>query len=76
MTTEILTENKVDWSKPQWLICDYLIVLTNGKHKDETFEGLALPNRMWEDGEFSRQWKKSEFKQIPAEGLTIKIKND
>lgn len=80
MTTEILTEKKVqpqiNWDKPQWLISEDQVVLSNGKHKDALFEGLVLPCSWHEEGEFSRSWSKSQFKPIPTEGLVIKIKND
>ena len=76
MTTEILTENKVDWDKPQWVTNGNEIILTNGKHTVVKFEGLCLPCESCPNGKFFNYWNKSEFKQIPAQGLTIKIKND
>ena len=80
MTTKIIRQEEIqpqiNWDKPQWLISDDVVVLSNGKHKDELFEGLALPCEWHKDGEFSRCWRKSQFKLIPAEGLVIKIKND
>ena len=79
MKTQILRQEeiqKINWNKPQWLISDDMVVLTNGKHKDALFEGLALPCKEYQNGEFTRYWIKSQFKPIPAEGLVIKIKND
>lgn len=79
MTTEILKleeiQPQINWDKPQWLISDDMVVLTNGKHTDTLFEGFILPCKWNKEGEFSRCWTKSQFKPIPADGLVIKIKN-
>ena len=78
MTIEILRVNdpEINWDKPQWLITeDDQIVFSNGTHKEDTFEGVILPQDGC-DGKFSSIWKKVFFKPIPNEGLIIKIKND
>lgn len=77
MTTEILSQGEdIDWSKPQWVINNRLIVFTNGEHNNNTFEGTSLPSdNSYPSGLSSKGWYKSYFKPIPEEGLVIIIKN-
>lgn len=83
MKTIILNERKeqaIDWSKPQILINKIgdIVVFSNGNHDDNksTFEGSSLPCFHFPLLDFSTCWDKKSFQPIPAEGLTILIKND
>ena len=80
MKSEIIeTENKtvIDWDKPQFVINNGgFVIATNGKHKDDCFEGVCLIS----DNRFSYKletaWLKDAFKPIPKEGITIKFTNE
>lgn len=79
MTTEILNKkekNEIDWSVPQWVMFNDILVFTNGIHKEDEFSGTCLPHPFYPKGSRSSDWNKCAFKPIPKEGLTIKITNE
>ena len=54
------TENEIDFDKQQLLtsINSEIIVLTNGEHSVNRFEGISIDR----NPEFSKDWDKSFFK--------------
>lgn len=70
---------KIDWSKPQLVDSNGLIVATTGNHSEGNFEGIVfvdardVPNR--KTFLYSKGWEKSAFApcRLP---LTITFEND
>ncbi len=54
---KLVKPDVIDWDKPQLVYCDTRIIVTNGKHLGDYFEGVRL-----NDFNYSINWFKSLFK--------------
>jgi len=69
-----LSPDEINYNKIQLLISDALIVLTNGKHGHDFFEGTVIDSNKgttYKIGRFYKDWSKSAFKLFSGE-ITIK----
>lgn len=74
---KIKEKKEIDWSKPQWVqgkSTEDTIILTNGKHSDISFTGMALPSKNFPEGCYYTAWSKENFQSL-SEDVPFIISN-
>lgn len=66
---------KIDWSKVQLVETDYIVVLTSGIHKGNTFSGTCVLSKEKKPHEYCQKWYKHHFRLLPP-SQSITLKND
>ena len=62
----------IDWNKVQLLRYGINLVLSTGKHREDSFEGINITS-----GLFSNSFVKAYYQPVsPTETITIKFQND
>ncbi len=65
---------EIDWSKSQLLICNQLVILTNGDHCGDYFSGVAIC-KDHVSGLMEINWYKPKFQPITTP-ITITFENE
>lgn len=67
-----------NWSEPRYyqlISSSTVIVISTGKHNEDSFEGMALPCQRYPKGSFNKCWMKDSF-EILTDDVNYVISNN